>query len=91
MHAQPGCERRVHTPRYTPPAEVYLRYICALTSSYAGWPSQPEQGRTRRDSDGRRGGYGQPADQGGAELAGTQVGETDGLGRTTGDRGHAGQ
>jgi len=63
MHAQPGCERRVHTPRYTPPAEVYLRYICALTSRYAGWPSQPEQGRTRRDSDGRRGGYGQPADR----------------------------
>src|ERR1022692_417289 len=60
MHAQPGCERRVHTPRYTPPAEVYLRYICALTSRYAGWPSQPEQGRTRRDSHGRRGWYGQP-------------------------------
>ena len=41
----------------------YLRYICALTSRYASWPSQPEQGRTQRDSDGRRGGYGRPADR----------------------------
>ena len=39
----------------TPPAEVHLRYICALTSRYAGWPSQPEPGRARRDGDGRRG------------------------------------
>src|SRR5258708_20335775 len=48
--ASPGTRRRQGN---TPPAEVHLRYIRALTSRYAGWPSQPEQGRTRRDGDGR--------------------------------------
>ena len=61
MHAQPGCERRVHTPRYTPRAEVHLRYICALTSRYASWRSQREHGR-RAGADGRRAGSGRPSD-----------------------------
>src|ERR1700677_2631632 len=38
----------------TAPAEAHLRYICTLTSRYADWLSQPEQGRTQRDCDRRR-------------------------------------
>ena len=49
--ASAGTRRR---PGNTPPAEVHLRYICLLTSRYAGWPDQPGQGRTRRDGDGRQ-------------------------------------
>jgi hypothetical protein len=46
----------------TPPAEVHLRYIYALTSRYAGRRSQRERGRTRADAGRRRTGSGWPGD-----------------------------
>jgi hypothetical protein len=46
----------------TPPAEVRLQYIFALTSRYAGWPSQPSRA-ARSATATVEGGFSRPADR----------------------------